>query len=54
MTDPDYKEYDVTNTILEDEEDEEDWEDDDSECEGHESLSGYLMGTTYYCDGTCR
>lgn len=24
------------------------------ECEGHESLRGDLMGTTFYCDGTCR
>ena len=28
--------------------------DDDTECEGHESLDGAHMGETVYCDGSCR
>jgi hypothetical protein len=28
-------------------------DEDDDECEGHESTSG-AIGTTVYCDGTCR
>lgn len=31
----------------------EDADDDDTECEGHESLAAEHMGESVYCDGTC-